>query len=454
MASLEMYLRQEMKLSPQLLQTVEYLTLTADEIKEKIRKVSQSNPVLVVRERDNVSYNTYSQSYNREIENSFNRSYSKGSSYDDEERKDWIEGMVSRGKSLKEHLLEQLGLVSISENGKKAAEMIITSLDKNGFLNESVEQILPEDLLGYSEEALKVIQGFDPVGIGVRNWRESLLLQLESIGCGSEELKTFKKLIFDELDYYKEGKTERIAKDLGTDKEDVDQMIALIKTLTPYPGLKYNIDLETYITPEVSIKKENGVLKLRINEDSIPLVSLDETYIEMEDQLKKNKSEKNKEALNYLKKQVAEASSIVTTLQQRNETLTKTAKALFEKQYEFFLKGPKYLTGLTMREIASMVGVHETTISRISQSKYIDTDWGIYPIRYLFSNQVKTTSGQDASKNSVKELIKEIIESNKTGKALSDQKIADALKEKGIEIARRTVNKYRKELDIESSYTR
>lgn len=445
-------LRQQLKLSTQLLQTIDTIALSSEELREKIKREAEKNPTLIVRER-NDSLDTFSNTYRSFTDR--RESYSDTTLYTDsnDERPNWIEGTVSRKETLSEHLLGQLGCLEVDDNTKRVAETIITSLDRNGFTGDNPDKLIPKKDLPYLDKALSVVQSLEPIGIGAKDWKDSLMLQIKDKGASNQELNLFKKLIYKELDNIKSGKLEVVARDLRTDKEDVESMIALIKTLTPFPGLEYGDDPDEYIVPELSIRKIDGKLTLSLNKDALPIVEIDPAYEEMQKDLRKDKKD-NKDTLKYLKDNLSSAAFLINQINARTSTLERTGKVLLEKQRDFFLNGPLYLKGLTMGEVAEEVGVHEATISRVAASKYIDTDFGIFPIRYLFSSKTRSEEGEDISKNAIKEMIRKMIEENTSSKALSDQRISDMLSEKGINIARRTVSKYRKELNIDSSFER
>ena len=447
---LQIAAKQQLKISTQLVATMETLAASNEELREKIKKEAESNPVIKVIERT-PSYSEFSDRY---IASSGKRDdYSDTEPYDpDDSRHNWIEGMVSGGESLEEHLLKQLGEIDTDDRTREAAEIIITALDKNGFLPASPLMILPEKLWDRQEDALAIIQTMDPAGVGASDWRESLILQAKDKGLKGKELKIFSELVLDCLDNLRQGKTAVIAKQLRTDEEEILALSDFLKTLTPFPGREYSSEWDQYITPDISIKKEGDVLRLRINSDALPSVELDPEYTEMLSELKKDGD--NKDASKFLKEKISSAESLIAQLEARTTALEKLGAMLMDKQKDFFLYGPLHLKGLTMKEAAEIIGVHEATVSRIANSKYIDTDWGIYPIRSLFSNTVESADGQNISKNAVKEMIRKIISENETGKPLSDQKISDILKERGITAARRTVSKYRKELNIDSSFER
>ncbi len=450
---LQIAAKQQLKISTQLVATMETLAASTEELREKIKNEAEKNPVLKITERT-PSYSDFSDRY---IASSGKRdNYSDSEPYDpDDSRHNWIEGVVTRSESLEEHLMKQLGETDIDERTREAAEILITSLDKNGFFLSSPLLILPERLWDRKDAALSILHTMDPSGIGAMDWRESLILQAKDKGLKGKELEIFSDLVFDELESLRQGKIAIIAKRLKTDEGEIIALSDFLKTLTPFPGREYSSDWDQYAIPEISIRKEeDGKLRLRITQDALPSVELDPEYTEMLSELKKSGNGDDKEASRFLKEKVASAESLISQLEARTTALEKLGALLMDKQRDFFLYGPLHLKGLTMKEAAEIIGVHEATVSRIASSKYIDTDWGIYPIRSLFSSSVESSDGQNISKNAVKEMIKKIIEENTAGKALSDQKISDILKEQGITAARRTVSKYRKELNIDSSFER
>lgn len=451
---LDLSLKQELKISTQLLQTMETLSLSTEELREKIKKEAETNPAIIVHDNP-PSYDSLAKEYRQRTDK--NDNYSDDAQFipDDREDTNWIEGMISRNETLQQHLLAELGMMNVSENVRKTAETLITALDNNGFFPQDPTLLVKPDERQFVDEAVKTIQSMEPDGIGAMDWRESLLLQAQAKGMKGEELSIFKGLVYDELEKMKAGKTEQVAKDLSTDKEEIESLFSFLKTLTPFPGRKYESDYDQYIVPELSIKKDSeGILRLKLNRNALPVVEVDPSYKEMEDEYKHDKTAKGKETAKFIKEKLSSASNLMNQLEIRATTLEKTGAVLMEKQSDFFLKGPKYLKGLTMKEVADEIGVHEATVSRIAASKYIDTDFGIYPIRALFSSKVESHDGENYSKNAVKEMISDIIRNNTTGKALSDQKISDILAERGIKAARRTVSKYRHELDIDSSFAR
>lgn len=457
--SLEITQKQTLKLNAQLIQSLELMALPALQLKEKIETELMENPTLTVKEGsgNDVSYEEY---YNaQQKKEARSDSYSDTSSSWNEESSDshqsWFENALSTKESLSDHLLWQLGCSNVNESVAQCAAVLISNLDENGFHSQPPERVLKEDMLPYMNEALELLHGFDPSGIACTDFRQSLVVQAENAGLDGDELKIFTRLVYDELENVRSGKTDTVAKDLKLSQEEVNQLVSFLRTLTPYPGAAYSSTDDRFNIPDVSIKVEDGRLNVRLNDSAIPALTLDASYQEMERQMAASSRKEEKDTARYLKKQLQSAQTLISQIDLRNSTLEKVAKVLAVRQKGFFLFGPASLKPLTLKDVAQEIGVHEATVSRITSGKYADTDWGVIPLKSLFSSAVRTSTGEEEmSKTAVKEMVRNIILSNTTGKALSDQKISDILREKGISCARRTVNKYRKELNIDSSFER
>ena len=455
---LELSQKQTLRLSTRMLQSLELMMLPVAELRQRIENELLENPTLVAQDRDpaSVSYEEYSrgqlQRENRKEDYSDSSSY--GSDLSDSHNA-WLEGTLSEKETLEDHLMWQLGCSECSEGARQTAELIISALDESGFLSRPVDEIVDEAHREYVDEALALVHTFDPVGIAAADFRDSLMIQARAYGLDDDELKIFHDLVYDELERLKAGRYDEVAKRLSITRDDLDDLYAFLKTLTPYPASAFGSSQERYIVPDVSIKVEDGRLVTRLNDEAIPLLSLDTGYQQMEKDLSAGGTKQDKEAARYLKKELQSAQELIRQIDMRNSTLEKVAQVLALKQKAFFLFGPGSLKPLTLKDVAVEIGVHEATVSRVTSGKYADTDWGIIPLKSLFSSAVRTTGGQeDMSKEAVKEMVRRIIQDNDTGRPLSDQKISDILKARGVSCARRTVNKYRKELDIDSSLER
>ena len=433
------------------MQVLEIVTLPLEELSDKIKKEAEKNPVINISEGERSYEDISSRSY------SSSPSYSdeaNSSDYSDDGENDWFEKTVTEKESLTEHLMNQLGCIPLTPPVKKAAEIIISSLDPHGFTGPDPSSLLPDSLKEYTKEAVEAIETMEPTGVGAKDWRGAIMLKIKEIEKNPEEISRYRDIIYHGLDYIKENRLDALAKALRIGRADLDEMLEVIKTLTPYPGLKYSSDYTHYSIPELSFHNVDGVIHMKVLRGNLPALEIDTSYIELRDQLKKDKSEKGKEAAKYLGENISSAQNLVKMLSFRYSSLEKIGMVLSERQRDFFLFGPMFLKGLTMTETAEIMGVNVSTVSKMAALKYVDTDWGIYPLRFFFSTEVKKDDGGDLSKNSVKLMIEKIINENTGKKALSDQKIADALEKEGIKIARRTVAKYRAEMALDSSRER
>lgn len=445
--------QQKLKMSPQLYQSLQLMAMPLQELKLKIQEELERNPALeLVREKTELSIDDMNTPRGEEydyFENSSDPGFTGGYDQDASDSKQkFIEGALSRPESLQEHLMWQLRVQPISEEMFKIGEQLIWNLDENGFHLEDPRKLVSGDRQELLEEVIHLIQQFDPVGTCTSNYRESLLVQAE---LSPDAPPHTEELIEQHLELLERKSIHEISRKTSIPEQEVEQIIEFVKTLTPYPGRLYSNVSTVYVVPDVMVRREEGEFKLYLNDEEIPILGIDPFF----SKISEGEKEDNKKALRFARKSVQEARWFIKSVTQRNSTLLKIAKTILEFQRKFFLYGPKQLAPLTLKDVAAEVSVHETTVSRIVNSKYIQTEWGIFPLKYFFSNQVPGIGNNKFSKQAVKEIIKEILEEHASAeKHLSDQKISDELKKRGVSIARRTVTKYRKELDIDSSYYR
>ncbi len=465
--SLQQSLKQQLTLSPQLIQTFEVLAMSTVELQEKIRTEIEQNPALEIPSERNISIEQLSQRSNSgSIIDDYSDKSSYGSdrysnirqsTYFDQEKSDnnqmFIESALAKGESLQDHLLTQLGCMILSEEEQQLGTLIISNLDHNGFHKNEVTSLVSPDKKEKLLKVLSIIQTLDPVGIGAADIKESLVIQAKNEGLEKEELHILSQMIYNHLELLKGHKFKEVAKKLETSERKIEMLYQYLKTLNPYPASDFD-DRETqYIIPDLTVKNKDGQLTLLLNTGTIPELIIDEQFSQLG---KTDHSPESKEASNYIKEAIKSASLLISSVKMRNETVKKIGLILLEEQYDFFLYGPKALKPLTYRNISTRLNLHETTISRAVMGKYIDTDWGIIPIKELFSSALSSKNSEtgEVSKRAVKEMVGNLIKNHQGKKPLSDQKISDILQEQGIKIARRTVSKYRKELHIESSYER
>jgi RNA polymerase sigma-54 factor len=443
-------------MNTQLVQSIQIMALPLQDLRVRIQEELEKNPALeVLEEPQSLSLEDGQKRGAEEyeyFEDSSDPGFTRGAGYDEEggdAKRRFMEGALSRPESLQDHLLWQARLQPVSAEVLAVCELLIRNLDENGFHREDPEVLAPGPRRRFLEESLRLVQGLDPVGVCTRDYRESLLVQAASKPEAPEH--TF-EVLQDHFEALERGKYREIARALKIEEEDVEECLRFIKTLTPFPGRLYSGEAPRYVIPDIMVKLRDGQFVIILNDEEIPVLGVDPFFSTIQG----SRGVKNtKDVKLFVNNNIREARWFINAIHQRNQTLLKVAKAIVEFQREFFLRGPKYIKPLTLKDIAAEIDVHEATVSRTTTSKYMQTEWGIFELKYFFSNSISGagSGGSRFSKEGVKQLVKEIIE-KEGGKGLSDQKISGLLAERGISLARRTVTKYRKELDISSSYER
>ncbi|MFW6313573.1 MAG: RNA polymerase factor sigma-54 [Spirochaetota bacterium] len=445
---------QQLKMNPQLFQSIQLMALPIQELKFRIEEELQANPALeVVEDNSTVSIDESEPGGQSEEYDYFEDSSDPGytqSGYDEEATENkhrFMEGALSKSESLHEHLLWQLRLQPITEHEWQVGEVLILNLDDNGFHREPVEALFEATEQKIVDKMTAMIQTFEPVGTCVADYTESLLVQA---GMDPNRPDVTDAIIEKHLELLERGKHEEIARKLKAPVEEIEEAREYIRGLTPFPGRLFSSEKPTYVIPDLMIVMREGQFVIIMNDEEIPVLGVADSFSEMAN------AAAEKDVKRFVKSKVKDARWFIHSIRQRNDTLLKTAKAIVEFQRDFFMKGAKSLVPLTLKDIAGEVGVHEATISRITNGKYVQTEWGIFELKYFFTNSISGagSSGSRFSKEGVKQVIKEILEEESGQEHLSDQGIADLLASRGIKLARRTVAKYRKELDISSSYKR
>jgi RNA polymerase sigma-54 factor len=430
------------------------MSLPLQELRAKIQEELEKNPALeVVEDNSTVSLEAMTNKPEADFnafEETSDLGYSKKQNDEaSDEKRRFIEGTLSRPESLQDHLMWQLQLQPIPKELFAIGELLIHNLDNNGFHISSPEILLPQADKEDVTKVMKMIQKFDPLGVCTSNYQEALLVQIEN---HPHPHPLAALLVQEYLPLLEKGKTKEIEKKLKITTEELNSLLDFIKTLEPIPGRNFASEPPRYVIPDVVVRLKDGEFLLYLNDDEIPVLGISPFFVE----ISKEKGRQDEKQLNtFLATNLNNARWFIRSISQRNETLLKTCKVIVEFQRNFFRRGPKYLVPLTLKDIAREINVHEATVSRITTGKYIQTEWGIFELKYFFSNSISGSGSQGSrySKQAVKEIIKDII-LEEAGNHLSDIKIADILKSRGINIARRTVTKYRRELDINSSFER
>jgi len=443
---------QHLKMNPQLLQSIKLMELPAVELRERITQELERNPALeIVEDKSTIALNEEDDAQKQkelvyEYFESTSDSGRRGAQAAEDHTR-FMEGVLTRPETLQEHLLRQLQLEPVDEDLRKIAETLIQNLNDDGFHKENPENLFtsPQQRLN---EAMELVRGLEPAGCCTSGYRESLLTQIELLGDAPCETSVIEKVL-DNLDLVDREKYSVLAKKIGFD-EDEEELIVIcgyIKKLYPFPGRNFASAEVRYVVPDIKVIRNNDGFTINLNDEAFPVLGINHNF-------EKFSGSKDKEAREFARENIKEAKLFISHLSQRNQTLIRVANAILEFQRAFFINGPKSLAPLTLADIAKELNVHETTVSRTANGKYMQTEWGIYEIRYFFTNSISGSGANRSqfSKESVKEIIKEII--SKENRLLSDQEISALLSQKGIALARRTVAKYRKELDMGSSYDR
>ncbi len=347
--------------------------------------------------------------------------------------------------SLPEHLLEQIHMLDLDNRELAIGEYLIWNIRDDGYLDpnlnlETVASMFETDVKTV-EKVLRKIQFLDPTGVGSRNLRECLMVQLEE--QGKQDTIAY-KILRDHFDDFKNKHYEKIMEALNISKEELQENLDLILKLNPKPGEGDFDTRSNYIVPDFIVEKVDDKLVVSLNDWNIPPLRISNLYKKMLSERKKY----DKETRKYIRKKVESARWFITSIWQRKITMLKVMEAIVEKQREFFEKGPEYIKPLTMREIAEMIDMDISTVSRVANGKYVQTDYGVFELKYFFNEKIETEDGEEISTRRIKQRIKEIIDAEDKHKPLSDEKIAEILKKEGFPIARRTVAKYREQLQI------
>jgi RNA polymerase sigma-54 factor len=363
-------------------------------------------------------------------------------SAEDEEKRQFMFDSLVAGTSLAEALLEQVRDSDMPEAQHPVAELIIGNIDDYGYLKASVEEISAMGSVPVETilQALKVIQTFDPAGVGARDLRECLMIQIERQG-GQDSLEY--RIVRDHMEALGKRRIPEIARSTGASIEEVQESLADIARLDPRPGRSFLTNLDQFVLPEVFVKRNGDDFVVSTNNEHIPHLRISNVYKDLMSQ-----GGNTPEVKNYIREKIRAGKFLIKSLHQRQSTIGNIAREIVKRQREFMDKGVAHLRPLTMVQVAEVVGVHETTVSRAVSGKYMQTPQGIFEMKYFFTAGLQTDSGVGVSNTSVKDMIAEIFKAENANRPLSDQEVVKMLKAKGIVIARRTVAKYRSELNI------
>ncbi len=446
-------------LSPQLQQSLHLLQVPALELNQLVHEELQQNPLLEELPKDepprlevesDKKTETGDVEFDKEfetlakIDDDWRENYRQTNAVrrrtaeQDEQRQQFFDS-IAQPESLQQHLLSQLDLTGEEH---KVAEYVIGSINDDGYLLTPVEELsisagIP---LTQLQAALDLVQTFHPVGVGARNLRECLLIQLRRLGK-TDSIEA--KVVAEHLDDLGRKRYPEIVRSLDLTLEQVQAIADFIATLEPKPGRMFSAEQQHYVAADVTVSATENGYEISLNDEQIPHLRISDAYKEL-----MAGSEKTAEVKNYIREKINAGKFLIKSIQQRQQTIANIAKVIVDRQREFLDSGRAHLKPLTMAEVAKVVGVHETTVSRAVANKYIQTPQGLFEMRYFFTSGFATTSGGALSNTSVKDHLAQIVANENPNQPLSDQELVALLKEKGIPIARRTIAKYRDELNI------
>jgi RNA polymerase sigma-54 factor len=364
-----------------------------------------------------------------------------------------IENTLSTAASLSDHLLWQLSLQTDEDRLKEIGSAIVGNLDDDGYLVASVEEIaaMGEWPVADVERALQHVQTFDPIGVAARDLQECLWLQIRHLGL---EGTATEKIVTEHLRLLQNHQVPEIARKLGISLEDLKEHVEIIRNLDPKPGSRYNPSQSQYVIPDVYVVKVEDQYVAALNEEGLPQLRISPVYRRLLDKTGAGGGEQNDETRAYVKDKFRSALWLIKSVDQRQKTIHKVATSIINFQREFLDQGIEYLRPLVLRDVANDIGMHESTVSRVVNNKYMHTPQGVFELKYFFHSGISSSYGESVSSVTIKQRIRKIIENEDPRKPLSDSKIVSILQKEGLMLARRTIAKYREELKIPTSNQR
>ncbi|HEX7184777.1 MAG TPA: RNA polymerase factor sigma-54 [Thermoanaerobaculia bacterium] len=475
---LSLKLAQKLVMTPSLQQAIKLLQMTRMELDTLLTQELVENPVLeessdVVEEeaapreeeeRPEAPSNGEELNHGESMENidldAYFGDYWEGSGHSSmmEEREEPpIENSLTREPDLYDHLLWQLHMAEIAPRQREIAELIIGNLNPDGFLVATPEEIRSmgdQEECGYTleevEEALEIVRGFDPPGIACADLPESLLRQMDHLEVPPDALA--RRMVSEAWDLFLRRQFPAVAKKLGVELATLEEAVELVRGLETHPGRKFSTDRPHYIEPDVFVRRVSEEYVIQLNDDGLPRLRVSRAYRRM---LQSMRSEgRQSEAQQFIKDKIRSAVWLIKSLDQRQRTIYKVAASIVRQQREFLDKGIEHLRPMVLRDVAEDIGMHESTVSRVVSNKYMHTHRGLFPMKFFFHSGIDREYGENISSLTVKRKIEQLIQSEDPKRPLSDSELMRILNREGIQIARRTVAKYRDELSIPSSTDR
>ena len=453
----------QQKLSPQQIQMIKLLELPTVQLEQRIKQEIEDNIVLEevehASEEEEQPQQISVDEYLREDDTPSYKSRINHYSKDDKQRPVFL----TEGRSLPEYLLEQLGFRNLSERDMRLAAYLVGSIDEDGYLRRDLESVADDIAftLGIEtsaeelERLLGVLHELEPAGIGARNLRECLLLQMAQIPINSRPRRLARKILTNYFEEFVKKHYEKLMSRLQVSEEDFREAIAEIRRLSPKPGNLYaegGTDTTPYIIPDFILDYQDGRFQLSLNSYNVPEVRVNRRYMDMIREMVGSDGtvrEKDKEAIQFVKNKIDSAKWFISAIKQRHDTLMRTMQTILDYQQEYFKDGDKSkLRPMILKDIADRTGLDVSTISRVVNSKYVQTQFGIILLKSLFSEAMQTESGEEVSSYEIKNILQECIDEEDKRHPLTDETLMDILNSKGYRIARRTVAKYREMLGI------
>lgn len=472
--SLQLRVGQQLTLTPQLKQAIRLLTLSTLELQSELSLAVETNPMLEWDEAqpsddqnaaaDAAAEATATSEPEREVtevpaEEDWRDAadfdlpdYAAGRQGDDNSDDDGGDTRYAQVPDLGDHLLWQLHLSHLSPRDLAIAHAIVEALDDDGYLAESDEALIaavaPEHRVGADEVAAvrHFVQQLDPVGVASRDLRECLSVQLHQFGEDAAQSLAL-RIVATHLEFLARHERVRLARDLAVSESELDAAVALIRRLSPKPGARFSAIATEHVVPDVYVFKRHARWEVSLNPAAAPKLKVNDHYASLLRRCGRDEG-------TALKGQLQEARWLLKSLEQRDQTVLKVARVIVERQEAFFDRGPEAMRPLVLREVAEEIGMHESTVSRVTTRKYLHSPRGTFEFKYFFSSHVSTRDGGEASSTAIQAMIKKLIDEEVAQKPLSDSSISDLLKRRGILVARRTVAKYREALRIPSSNER
>jgi RNA polymerase sigma-54 factor len=465
---LHLYQKQQMtmRLAPQIIQSIEILQLPTLELQQRLNQEMLENPVLEQleptvdedetdepvdeRSADETDFDKLEEMEDRLYDYS-SQAPARPKNVDRDPKMEAMQNTAARSMSLQEYLAGQLTLLDLDARTRRIAENIVYNLDDSGYLQYTLEEIVESmpkgTTVAEAERVLRIVQTLDPPGIGARDIKECLLLQLAADG---EECELERELIEKHLDDLRMNRFPRIVRETGRPLEDIREAAEMVCRLNPKPGAVFSSEQPHYVLPDVRIETENGGYLVVMCDDYIPRMRVSSHYLRV-----LRSPDSTTEEKEYIKQKLQAAKWIIDAIEQRRNTLRRIVEEIVKHQRDFLDKGIQFLKPLRMGSVADAAGVHLSTVSRAISDKYVDTPRGLFEIRFFFAGRAESAeNGSDASRESVQATVRDLIDNEDKSAPLSDVDIVNMLKEQGVDICRRTVTKYRRVMSIPPSRQR